>query len=215
MQKLRVHCFGLSVDGFGAGPEQSKDNPLGIGGAQLFSWLFATRTFEQMHGRAGGSTGIDDDFAARGIANIGAWIMGRNMFGPVRGPWLDEEWKGWWGTNPPFHTDVFVLTNHARSAVPMDGSTTFHFVTEGIDAALEKAFEAAKGKDVRLGGGAATIRQYLRAGLINEMHLAVAPSFLGSGESLLVNLDVVKLGYRCSEHAVSANTAHVVLTKES
>lgn len=128
MQKLRVHCFGLSVDGFGAGPEQSKDNPLGIGGAQLFSWLFSTRTFEQMHGRAGGSTGIDDDFAARGIANIGAWIMGRNMFGPVRGPWLDEEWKGWWGSNPPFHTDVFVLTNHARSAGPMDGSTTFRFV---------------------------------------------------------------------------------------
>jgi dihydrofolate reductase len=213
MPKLRVHGFSISVDGYGAGPDQNLDNPLGVGGLALHEWAFATRTFRQMFGNDGGTTGVDNDFAARGFANIGAWIMGRNMFGPIRGPWPDDSWKGWWGDKPPYHTPVFVLTNHPRASVPMNGGTTFHFVTDGIHAALERASEAANGQDVRLGGGVATIRHYLRAGLIDEMHLVISPILLGSGEPLLPGIDAAKLGYQCSEHVPTTNATHVVLTK--
>ena len=177
------------------GPEQSLDNPLGVGGEALHEWVFPTRTFQKLYGQESGTTGIDDDYAARGFAGIGAWIMGRNMFGPVRGEWPDANWKGWWGDNPPYHCDVFVLTHHPRDPISMEGGTTFHFVTDGIHAALERAMRAANGRDVRLGGGVGTIRDYLQAGLIDEMHLAVSPVFLGSGENLFAGLDLPKLGY--------------------
>ena len=214
MPKLRVCSFSVSLDGYGAGPEQSLDNPLGIGGETLHEWVFPTRTFRKMSGRDDGSTGVDDDYAARGFAGIGAWIMGRNMFGPVRGAWPDANWKGWWGDNPPYHCDAFVLTHHPRAPIAMEGGTTFHFVTDGIHAALERAMRAANGRDVRLGGGVATIRQYLQAGLIDEMHLAVAPVFLGAGENLFAGLDLPKLGYQRIEHVSSPNATHVVLTKQ-
>jgi dihydrofolate reductase len=175
----------------------------------------ATRTFRQMFGQDGGTTGTDDDFATRGFANIGAWILGRNMFGPIRGPWPNDTWKGWWGDNPPYHTPVFVLTQHPRASIAMNGGTTFHFVTDGIHAALERASEAANGKDVRLGGGVATIQQYLRAGLVDEMHLAISPILLGRGEHLLAALDAPKLGYQCTEHVPTANATHVVLAKRT
>jgi dihydrofolate reductase len=213
MPKLRVHGFSISLDGFGAGPNQDADNPLGVGGRALHEWAFATRTFRRMFGAEGGSTGTDDDFAARGFENIGAWILGRNMFGPVRGPWPDETWKGWWGDNPPYHVPVFVLTHHPRASFTMSGGTTFHFVTDGIHEALERAREAAGSKDVRVGGGVATIRQYLRAGLIDEMHLAVAPVLLGAGEHLLAGIDAPRLGYECAEHVAMPNATHVVITK--
>jgi dihydrofolate reductase len=213
MSKLRVQCFGVSLDGYGAGPSQSLDHPLGVGGPGLFGWFFPTRTFHSMTGKEGGTTGIDDDFAQRGFANVGAWILGRNMFGPVRGPWPDENWKGWWGETPPYHCPVFVLTHHARAPLAMKGGTTFHFVTDGIEAALARATEAAGGKDVRLGGGVATIRQYLRAGLVDELHLAISPVLLGAGEHLLAGIDMLKLGYECSEHVGSASATHVVLSR--
>jgi len=213
MTKLRVHSFAISIDGFGAGPNQDLDNPLGVGGTALHKWVFATRTFRQMFGKDGGTAGIDDDYAARGFHNIGAWILGRNMFGPIRGPWTDDAWKGWWGDNPPYHTPVFVLTKHPRASITMNGGTVFHFVTEGIQAALQKAHEAAKGQDIRLGGGVATMQQYLRAGWIDEMHLAIAPTLLGSGKHLLSGIDLLKLGYQCTEHVASPNATHVVLTK--
>ena len=205
MPKLRVHAFSISLDGYGAGPKQDRDDPLGVGGEALHEWVVATRTFRQMSGKEGGTTGVDDDFAARGFNNIGAWIMGRNMFGPVRGHWPDDTWKGWWGDNPPYHCPVFVLTSHPRTSIAMDGGTTFHFVTDGIHAALKRATEAAKDRDIRLGGGVATIRQYLRAALIDEMHLAISPVLLGSGEHLLADIDAPKLGYRCTEHVTTAN----------
>jgi len=213
VSRLIVSSFGLSIDGFGAGPQQSLDNPLGVGGPALMQWAFTTRTFQRMHGGSGGSTGIDEDFAARGFANVGAWILGRNMFGPVRGPWPDDEWKGWWGANPPYHVPVFVLTHHAREAIPMEGGTTFHFVCDGIHAALAQAKAAAQGRDVRIGGGPATIRQYLVAALIDELHLALSPTLLGSGEPLLAGIDLPALGYACSEHVASPHAMHVVLTK--
>jgi dihydrofolate reductase len=215
VSKLRVHCFAISLDGYGAGPDQSLDNPLGRGGTALHEWIFPTRTFQQMFGKDGGTTGADDDFAARGFANIGAWILGRNMFGPVRGPWPDDTWKGWWGDSPPYHCPVFVLTNHPRPPVTMSGGTTFHFVTDGIHAALKRATEAADGRDIRLGGGVATIRQYLDAGLVDEMHLAIAPVLLGSGEHLLAGLDLPKLGYQRTEHVPSAKATHVVLSRRA
>jgi dihydrofolate reductase len=211
--KLRVQSFTTSLDGYGAGPDQSLANPLGTGGMALHEWAFATRTFRQMFGQDGGTTGVDDDFAKRGFVNIGAWIMGRNMFGPIRGPWPDDAWKGWWGETPPYHTPVFVLTNHPRAAIAMNGGTTFHFVTDGIDAALKRATEAAGERDIRLGGGVDTIRQYLRAGLIDEIHLAISPALLGRGEHLLGDIDAAKLGYRCTEHVPTASATHVVLTK--
>jgi dihydrofolate reductase len=213
MPKLRVHNFAISLDGYGAGPNQDRSEPLGAGGEALHNWFVTTRTFRQMSGKDDGTTGIDDDFAARTFINVGACIMGRNMFGPVRGPWPDGSWKGWWGDNPPYHTPVFVLTNHPRTSVIMDGGTTFHFVTEGIHAALQRATEAANGKDIQLMGGVSTIRQYLSAGLIDEMHFAIAPILLGAGEQLLDSIDTPKLGYRCTEHVATANATHVVLAK--
>jgi dihydrofolate reductase len=213
MSRLRVHGFAISLDGYGAGVNQDADNPLGVGGSALHEWAFATRTIRQLFGSDGGSTGADDDFAARGFTNIGAWILGRNMFGPVRGPWRDDTWKGWWGDTPPYHTPVFVLTHHARASIAMNGGTTFHFVSGGIHEALRRATEAADGRDVRLGGGVATIQQYLRASLIDEMHLAIAPVLLGSGEHLFARVDAVKLGYTCTEHVATAAATHVVLSK--
>jgi dihydrofolate reductase len=212
MPKLRIHSFAISLDGYGAGPNQDLDNPLGVGGVALHEWVFATRTFQQMFGRDGGETGIDDDFVARGFANIGAWIMGRNMFGPVRGAWPDDTWKGW-GDNPPYHCPVFVLTHHPRTSITMSGDTTFHFVNDGIHAALKRAAEAANGQDIRLGGGVATIQQYLRAGLVDEMHLAISPILIGSGEHLLEGIDAPKLGYECTEHVPTKNATHVVIIK--
>jgi dihydrofolate reductase len=214
VSKLRVQSFGMSIDGYGAGPSQSLENPLGVGGLALHEWVFKTRTFHAMTGEDGGETGVDNDFAARGFENIGAWILGRNMFGPVRGPWPDDTWKGWWGENPPYHTQVFVLTNHARSSLVMDGGTTFHFVIDGIEKALVRAREAAEGKDIRLGGGVATIREYLRAGLIDEMHLAYVPVLLGSGESLFDGFDVPALGYQVTAHTLTATSMHVLIAKK-
>jgi dihydrofolate reductase len=214
MTKLRVESFTISLDGFGAGLDQSRENPMGVGGRGLHGWAFPTRTFQsQLFGKPDGETGIDDDFAARGFRNVGAWIMGRNMFGPVRGPWLDENWKGWWGDNPVYHTPVFVLTHHARAPLVMAGGTTFHFVTAGIHAALEQARAAANGQDVRIGGGASTIRQYLQARLIDEMHFAISPVLLGAGESLLGGINLPALGYTCTQHAASPRATHIVLTR--
>ena len=214
MSKLRVECFSVSLDGYGAGPDQGRENPLGVGGEALHGWFFPTRTFqEKVMRKEGGATGIDEDFASRSFRGIGAWILGRNMFGPVRGPWPDGEWKGWWGGNPPYHVDVYVLTHHARESFAMEGGTTFHFVTGGIHEALERAKASARGLDVRLGGGAATIRQYLRAKLVDEMHYVVSPVLLGSGENLYAGLDLPGLGYRVAEHRSSAAATHVVLKR--
>jgi dihydrofolate reductase len=213
MARVRIHDFSMSIDGYGAGPNQSTKDPLGVGGESLHEWFVHTRTFKRAHGGEGGSTGVDDDVAARGASGIGAWIMGRNMFGPVRGPWPDQNWHGWWGENPPYHVPVFVLTHHLRPPLAMNGGTVFHFVTDGIEAALERARSAAGGKDVRIGGGAATIRQYLRARLVDEMHVAVAPILLGSGESLLADLDLAALGYRCTEHMASDKATHYVIAR--
>ena len=216
MSKLRVNAFSLSLDGFGAGPGQSLENPLGQGGMALHEWAVGTRTFQKMvFGGESGTTGVDDDFAARSFADVGAWILGRNMFGPVRGPWPDDAWKGWWGASPPYHVPVFVLTHHPRASIEMEGGTTFHFVTDGIHAALDRARAAAGGRDVRIGGGPATIRQYLRAGLVDEMHLAVAPTLLGTGETLLAGIDLPALGFACTEHVGTDKTMHVVLTRRS
>ncbi len=211
MGKLRVAGFTLSLDGYGAGPRQDLGNPLGVGGEQLHRWLVPTRTFKAFHGGKEGTTGIDDDYARRGTENIGAWIMGRNMFGPIRGDWPDEGWKGWWGDDPPYHVPVFVLTRHPRKAIQMQGNTTFHFVTEGIEEALRRARAAAGSKDIRLGGGVETVRQYLRAGLVDEMHLVISPVLLGSGEHLLSGLDLLALGFRVAEHVASEAATHVVL----
>ena len=213
MSKVKVACFGLSIDGFSAGPRQGIDDPLGVGGLSLMAWFFPTRSFQQMHGGVDGETGIDDDFATRGAADIGAWILGRNMFGPVRGPWPDESWKGWWGDNPPYHVPVFVLTHHARKPLAMAGGTTFHFVTEGIHAALDAAKKAAGDRDVRIGGGVDTVRQYLQAGLVDEVHLALSATLLGQGEALLPGIDLPALGFKCTERAASPLATHVVLAR--
>jgi dihydrofolate reductase len=214
MPKLRVHNFAISLDGYAAGPDQSLENPLGVGGTRLHEWAFATRSFSEIHGtQAGGETGIDDGFIARADEGVGASIMGRNMFGPIRGPWPNEEWTGWWGDNPPFHHPVFVLTHHLRPSITMQGGTTFHFIDDGIEKALEQAFEAANGLDVRLGGGVATIQQYLRAGLIDELHLAIVPILLGSGERLFEHLDGGPVGYECVEFVSSPAVAHVRLAR--
>jgi len=214
MSKLRVHTFSISIDGYGAGPNQDLEHPLGVGGPELFDWFFHTRTWQRMHGNEDGETGADDHMAAQGFEGIGAWILGRNMFGPVRGPWPDDEWKGWWGEEPPYHTPVFVLTHHPRAPLTMKGGTIFRFVTDGIHAALQQAKDAADGRDVRLGGGVSTIRQYLRAGLIDELHLAIAPALLGTGEHLMSGIDVRALGYECAEHIAGIRAAaHVILRK--
>lgn len=214
MSKLVVRAFSISLDGYGAGPEQSLENPLGKGGEDLHRWFFHTPTFRKMVGKDGGEAGIDEDFASRSFENVGAWILGRNMFGPVRGPWPDDSWKGWWGDTPPYHVPVFVLTHHARPSIEMKGGTTFHFVTDGIDSALRQARQAAGGKDVRVGGGVATIQQYLRRGLIDEMHLALSPILLGSGESLFAGIDLTALGYGVGERVCSPNATHVTVTKQ-
>ena len=216
MAQVRVESFTISLDGFGAGPHQDINHPLGIGGTDLHQWLIPTRTFQQaLFGKDGGTTGIDDDFAARGFRNVGAWILGRNMFGPVRGPWPDLNWKGWWGENPPYHVPVFVLTHHARPPLTMEGGTTFHFITGGIHEALDRAREAAAGRDVRIGGGANTIRQYLRERLIDALHIAISPVLLGSGEGLFEGVDLRALGYTCVEHAASEKATHVVLRRKA
>ena len=214
MGSLHVLNFSVSIDGYGAGPSQDLKNPLGVGGEAMIDWSRATRTFREMHGVSGGDlTGIDEEFVARGFRNIGAWIMGRNMFGPVRGPWPDFDWKGWWGKTPPFHTDVFVLTHYAREPFQMDGGTTFHFVTDGIESALRQATNVANGKDVRLGGGVSLVRQYLKAGLVEEIHLAIVPKLLGAGEPLLTGIDLAGMGYRCAEYVPSPKVVHIVLRK--
>ena len=216
MTKLRVLCFGLSIDGYGAGPRQDLNNPLGVGGQAILDWATATRTFRKLHGAEGGDeSGADEEFASRGFRNIGAWILGRNMFGPVRGPWKGDSWKGWWGDNPPYRTPVFVLTHHEHQPIEMKGGTTFYFVTDGIDAALKRAVEAAGDMDVRLGGGVATVREYVKAGLVDEIHLAITPTLLGTGEHLLSGLDLAKIGYRCVEYVPSSRAAHVVLRKQT
>jgi dihydrofolate reductase len=214
MTRVRVEGFAISLDGYGAGPDQDFENPLGVGGTDLHQWLFPTRTFQRaLFGKDGGTTGIDDDFAARGFQNVGAWILGRNMFGPVRGPWPDEGWKGWWGDSPPYHVPVFVLTHHARPPVEMAGGTTFHFVTRGIHEALDRARHAADGLDVRVGGGPHTIRQYLSAGLVDELHVAISPVLLGRGERLFEGIDLRAAGYECVRFAPAEKATHVVLRR--
>ena len=213
MSRLRVTGFSISLDGYGAGPNQSVENPLGVGGEALHEWLFPTRTFQAMVGSPGGSTGVDDEFAVAGFANVGAWILGRNMFGPVRGPWPDESWRGWWGKNPPYHAPTFVLTQHARPSVEMEGGTVFHFVTGGIHDALERARDAAGDKDIRLLGGVSVIRQYLEARLLDEMHLAVSPILLGSGEHLLAGLDLPALGYHCAKGVAGEKGMHYIIAR--
>jgi dihydrofolate reductase len=216
MTRVRVESFSISLDGYGAGPRQSIDDPLGVGGEDLHQWALPTRTFQtKVFGADGGTTGLDDDFGARGFRNVGAWILGRNMFAPSRGPWPDDGWKGWWGDEPPYHVPVFVLTHHARPDLEMAGGTTFHFVTGGTGEALARARAAAAGKDVRIGGGVETIRQYLRASLVDEMHLAISPIVLGSGEHLFTGLDLRKLGYACVEHKPSPAATHIVFQKKA
>jgi len=211
---VKVQCFGVSLDGFGAGPRQDLENPLGVGGPAIFEWFFATHAFRKMHGGEGGATGgIDNQMAERGMAGLGAWILGRNMFGPVRGPWPDESWKGWWGDEPPYHGPVFVLTHHARPPLTMKGGTVFHFVTDGIHSALEQAKAAAGDKDVRIGGGVSTVRQYLQAGLVDEMHFAVGPVFMGGGENLWQGLDLNALGYECAEVIQGERATHLIVRK--
>jgi dihydrofolate reductase len=214
MTLVRVESFTISLDGYGAGPSQNVDNPLGVGGSDLHQWAFPTRTFQRaLFGADSGKTGIDDDFAARGFKNIGAWILGRNMFGPIRGPWPDMTWKGWWGDNPPYHAPVFVLTHHARPSIQMEGNTRFQFVTGGIHEALEQARKVANGMDVRIGGGPNTIQQYLRARLIDELHVAIAPVLLGGGERLFEGVDLRGLGYQCVEFVASEKATHVLLRR--
>jgi len=213
MPKVRVNSFAVSIDGYGAGPSQDLQNPLGVNGPELMEWFFHTQAWRRMHGQEDGETGVDNEVAELGFKGVGAWILGRNMFGPVRGPWPDHSWKGWWGDEPPYHTPVFVLTHHARPPLEMAGGTEFRFVTEGIDAALAQAKAAAGDRDVRIGGGVATIQQYLRAGLIDELHLAMRPVVLGSGEHLLRDLDLRSLGYECERFIAGERAAHVFLRK--
>jgi dihydrofolate reductase len=215
MSKLRVQSFAMSLDGYSAGPRQDLQNPLGVRGHEIMQWFMHTRFWRRMQGQEGGETGIDNGIAGKGFDNIGAWILGRNMFGPVRGPWPDESWKGWWGEEPPYHVPVFVLTHHARAPLAMKGGTTFHFVTEGIEAALARAREAAGGRDVRVGGGVATVRQYLRARLVDEMHLAMSPVLLGEGESLFHGVDAHALGYECERHVAGERAVHLYLRRRA
>lgn len=215
MTRVRVESFTISLDGYGAGPDQGADAPLGVGGEALHAWIVSTRSWRKMHGKEGGAGGIDDDFALRSSRNVGAWILGRNMFGPVRGPWTNMNWKGWWGDDPPFHGPVFVLTHHPRPPIEMEGGTTFHFVTGGIHEALDDARKAANGMDVQIGGGPNTIQQYLRAGLIDELHVAVVPVLLGGGERLFEDVDLRALEYECVQFAASEKATHVVLKRET
>lgn len=218
MGKVKVAAFSVSLDGYGAGTDQSLENPLGRRGEELHEWIFPTNMFQKLYGKGEGTQGVDNDFAERSFENLGAWIMGRNMFGPVRGPWPNDEWKGWWGENPPYHVPVFVLTNHARDPITMKGGTVFHFVTDGIESALEKARKAANGKDIRIGGGVSTIRQYLLAGHIDEMHLAFSPVFLGAGEHFFAGtnspgVDLPELGFTDIQTTYGKSATHVVLKR--
>lgn len=213
MGKVKVAAFSLSLDGYGAGPNQDLNNPLGERGGELHTWFFPTVVFQNMIGKVGGTTGVDNQFAVKSFENVGANILGRNMFGPIRGPWPDDSWKGWWGENPPYHTPVFVLTHHAREPLKMSGDNTFYFVTDGIESALKQAKAAAKDKDVRIGGGVSLVKQYLKAGLIDEMHLVMSPVLLGAGESLFSGIDLAKLGYKCVENVPGANCTHLTLRK--
>jgi dihydrofolate reductase len=217
MSRVRVLAFSVSLDGFSAGPDQALEQPLGVRGPELMGWVFPTRSFMAMHGQPGlpvtGETGVDDGFVTRSFDNIGAWILGRNMFGPVRGPWPDASWRGWWGEEPPYHVPVFVLTHHARPPLVMQGGTTFHFVTDGIEAALARAREAAQGKDIRIGGGPSTVRQYLQAGLVDDLHLAVRPVLMGQGEALFAGLDLHTLGYEAAQAVPGERATHVILRK--
>jgi dihydrofolate reductase len=213
MSKVKVTAFSVSLDGYGAGLDQSRENPLGKRGEELHEWIFPTKMFRKLYGKGQGTEEVDNDFAERSFENIGAWIMGRNMFGPIRGPWPDEEWKGWWGENPPYHVPVFVLTHHPREPLTMKGETVFHFVTDGIESALAKARKAANGKDIRIGGGVSTIRQFLEAGYVDEMHLAVAPVFLGSGENLFAGIDLPRLGFTETQTMYGKSATHVILKK--
>ncbi|HKV79308.1 MAG TPA: dihydrofolate reductase family protein [Candidatus Sulfotelmatobacter sp.] len=214
MSKVRVASFSVSVDGFGAGPRQDINNPLGVRGPEIFSWFFQTEVFQKMQGESGGSRGIDNEMAARSFENVGAYILGRNMFGPVRGPWPDDSWKGWWGDTPPYHTPVFVLTHHARPPLEMKGGTTFYFVADGPESALKQAKESARGKDVRIGGGVATIRQYLAAGEIDQMHLVMSPVLLGEGEALFAGINLYQLGLRAVRSVAGENATHVFIERE-
>jgi dihydrofolate reductase len=213
MSKVKVAAFSVSIDGFGAGPRQDLQNPLGVRGLELHSWFLQTEVFKKMHGQGGGNKGVDNDVAALSFENVGAWILGRNMFGPVRGPWKDDSWKGWWGENPPYHTPVFVLTHHARAPLAMEGGTTFHFVTDGLETAIAQAKEAAAGKDIRIGGGVSIIRQCLSAGLIDEMHLAVSPVLLGEGENLFSEINFPQLGYAPFRIVRGENATHVFVKR--
>jgi dihydrofolate reductase len=213
MNKLIVAAFSISLDGFGAGPAQDLKNPLGIRGPEIFDWFFHTDVFQKMHGQGEGAKGIDNDFALKAFENVGAWIMGRNMFGPVRGPWKDDSWKGWWGPNPPYHVPVFVLTHHARAPLTMEGGTTFHFITDGLESALKEAKDAAKGKDVRIGGGVSVIRQYLTTGQIDEIHLALSPVLMGEGENLYSGINLAKLGFKPFKSVAGENATHVFIKK--
>ena len=215
MARLRIHAFSISIDGYGAGLDQRLEQPLGTGGMALHEWAFATRCFRRMHGGEGGTTGVDDDFAERSFDGIGAWILGRNMFGPVRGPWPDDRWKGWWGDEPPYHVPVFVLTHHARAPLPMAGGTTFHFVTDGIVAALDRARDAARGRDVRIGGGVSTIRQYLQHRLVDELHLVPTAVLLGRGEALLHGIDLAAQGFETVRRVASEHATHVVIRRRT
>jgi dihydrofolate reductase len=216
LSRVRVLCFSVSLDGYSAGPDQSLQHPLGVNGPELMEWFFPTRMFRTMHaGQSDGETGIDNTMAERSFDNMGAWILGRNMFGPVRGPWPDESWKGWWGEEPPYHVPTFVLTHHARAPLPMKGGNEFRFVTDGIHSALEQAKAAAEGRDVRIGGGVSTVRQYLQAGLIDDLHLAVRPVLLGAGENLFAGLDLRALGYECEKSIAGERATHVFLRKRA
>jgi dihydrofolate reductase len=214
MSKVRVAAFSISIDGFGAGPRQDLQNPLGVRGFELHGWFRPTELFRKMQGESGGTTGIDNEIAAQSFENVGAWILGRNMFGPVRGSWKDDSWKGWWGDNPPYHTPVFVLTHHARPPLTMEGGTTFHFVTDGVESALKQAKDAANGKDVRIGGGVSVVRQYLAAAQIDEMHLAVSPVLLGEGENLFSEINLAQLGFIPSRVVPRENATHVFIEKK-
>lgn len=214
MGKVHISAFGITLDGFSAGPDQSINDPLGVNGKDMMEWFFPTKTFIEQDGGEGGETGVDNDFAAKSMTGNGAWILGRNMFGPVRGPWPDDEWKGWWGDEPPYHVSTFVLTHHARDPIVMKGGTTFHFVTDGIESALEKAKSAAGAKDIRIGGGPATVRQYLKARLIDELHLAMRPVFLGKGESIFHGLDLRELGYRVEESVSGERAIHLIIRRQ-
>lgn len=214
MGKVKVAGFSVSLDGFGAGPHQDLQNPLGLRGMELHQWVFKTEFFGKMTGQGGGVRDTNNDFAEKAAANVGAWILGRNMFGPVRGKWPNDEWKGWWGANPPYHVPTFVLTHHSRPPLKMEGDTTFYFITDGIESALQQAKSAAGGKDVRIGGGVATIRQYLKIGAIDEMHLAVAPVVLGAGENFFQGLNLAEMGFSVTSYTPTPDAAHIILEKK-